>query len=209
MWQEFGVFDAQVVVLGVSSDFTHLLSLPPCVIWIGEDEPTTATNIAWLARLPLHYSASDLTDVLDRAAVFLLDWKAYQRTTALAAMEPHVTPPATCKTSFQEDIAIHRRYRLKTWVFLGTPFQTVGCTSALALLGRGFVTPEQLGAHCELAPGELQDLLQELDRRSVLEMTTSSPTLHIAPVNALGATLPLHKGLARRLSQWLRRASRS
>lgn len=231
-WRESPVPQAQVVVLDVSSNLMRLQPMPPCVIWVGREQPAARFPDAWVGRLAQDYTVADLIDILDRAAVFLLDWKARQPAApvavAVAAHSPVVPPvspvsapsrafahstiqptsPAAAGTAAMA-AAQGSRYRLGAWVFLGPPFDSSGCISALALLARQPVTAQQLHTHSGLALPELAELLKELARRKVLQVI--APAQSAAPPSAAPSSrgpAPVSKGLVRRLSHWISGASR-
>lgn len=229
-WRESSLEQAQVVVLDVSSNLMRLQPLPPCVVWVGHEQPGARFPEAWVGRLAQDYTVADLIDILDRAAVFLLDWKARQPVAPIAIAArapavPPVVPPSTPARSFAHStiqptaaaaagtaamaVAQGSRYRLGAWVFLGPPFDSSGCISALALLARQPVTAQQLHAHSGLAPAELAELLKELARRKVLQVI--APSQPVAPSPSAAAArrpAPVNKGLVRRLSHWISGASR-
>lgn len=208
-WHEAVLPQAQVVVLDMSSDLSRLQFRPPCVIWVG-GLPAGASLGAWTGRLAADYTVADLIDVLDRAAVFLLDWKARRPVPtavapARALADSGVPPPAAPGAM---GAAQGTRYRLAAWIVLGAPFDGAGCTSALALLARQPVTAQQLQQHSGLPPAMVLDLLQELARRKVLQASVLAPPATPAPHAPRGAAA-VHQGFVRRLSHWLKGASRS
>ena len=222
-WHESAVPQAQVVMLDAHSDMRSLVSPLPCIIWVGaEAAGSSAPRSAWSGRLAANYTVSDLIDILDRAAVFLLDWKARQPAAAAAAgfstsqFAPssfadsvvHSVAPSTAATPGQEG----RRYRLRSWIFLSAPFDGAECIAAMALLARQPVTQQQLQAHSGLSAVQAVDLLQELARRSVLQVispaaaaTPSAPSSS-QPAGKGARAAPEQQGLVRRLSRWLKGA---
>ncbi|MFN3438200.1 MAG: hypothetical protein ACK41V_10930 [Acidovorax sp.] len=225
LWSESPLDQAQVVMLDASSNLLRLQPLPPCVIWLGYEQPAAGFSDAWVGRLAQDHTVADLIDILDRAAVFLLDWKARQPATATAGQPPAATSVYAYERSFAHSTIQHAapaalgsaamataqgsRYLLDSWVFLGVPFDSAGCIGALALLARQPVTTQQLRTHSGLAPAELGELLKELARRKVLQVI--APAHAVTPLSSAPASrglAPVHKGLVRRLSQWLSRASR-
>lgn len=232
-WRESPLEQAQVAVLDVSSNLVRLQPLPPCVIWVGREQPGAHFAGGWVGRLPQDYTVADLIDILDRAAVFLLDWKARQPvapTAVAVAAQPLAVPPvvpvSTPSRAFAHSTiqptppaaagsaamaaAQGSRYRLGAWVFLGPPFDSAGCISALALLARQPVTAQQLHTHSGLAPAELAELLKELARRKVLQVI--APAQPVAPSSTAAEShrpAPVNKGLVRRLSHWISGATRS
>lgn len=219
-WRESPVPRAQVVVLDATSDAGALKPLPPCVIWVGAAPPSTTTPSAWVGRLAQDYTVSDLIDMLDRAAVFLMDWKARQRTSAaVPASAPAVSagaPEAAWADSSAASVpanaamavASERRYGLNAWVFLGAPFDSPNCISALALLARQPVTVQQLQAHSGLTPVLVVQLLQELSRRKVLRTSAPAPAPLPSPERAQVPPAVVQRGFLRRLSHWLQGAQR-
>ncbi len=225
-WRESPLAQAQVAMLDVSSNLMRLQPMPPCVIWVGHEQSGARFAQTWVGRLSQDYTVADLIDILDRAAVFLLDWKARQPIAPVAVQVPmasSVIPPAGPARAFAHSTiqpaapaaagsaamaaAQGSRYRLGAWVFLGPPFDSAGCISALALLARQPVTAQQLHTHSGLAPAELAELLKELARRKVLQV--------IAPTQAVPAAAPssraggaVSQGFVRRLSHWLTGANR-
>lgn len=196
-WQESEWPEAEVVVLDEASTPPPLPSPPPCVIWVGPQQPA-ALSSAWSGRLAQNYTVSDLIDTLDRAAVFLMDWRARQAA--------RTSPPAVAaSTAAPVDPAPDGCYRLTSWVFLGEPFDSAQCLNALALLSRQPVTPRQLQDHSGLGPAMVTDLLQELERRQVLQVSAPAPAVPNPPTASQGGA-PLRGGLVQRLTQWLRGA---
>ncbi|RYF55429.1 MAG: hypothetical protein EOO27_21115 [Comamonadaceae bacterium] len=204
-WQESTLPQAQVVVLDISSDLSLLLNRPPCVVWVGAVRPVASNFSAWTGRLAHSYTVADLIDVLDRAAVFLLDWQARQR-------KPVAPANALGDNGIQSSVPLHPStvmtaegtyYRLSAWVFLSAPFDSARCVSALALLTHQPVTVRQLQQHSGLNAAMAVDLLHELARRNVLEV--NSAPLPTATRNAPN----VHKGFLRRVSHWLKGTSAS
>lgn len=221
-WQESELPEAQVAVLDGTSDLMRLQPVPPCVIWVGREQAAPGPRSAWVGRLAADYTLSDLIDILDRAAVFLLDWKARQpaaaalanpsvssevhealarsaRAFAHSSIEP-VVPAVAAKAAMAT--AQGSRYRLASWVFLGAPFDGPGCISALALLARQPVTASQLQTHSGLSAVDVRALLQELARRNVLQ-ATAAPTSAQPTVSSRTPPQASH-GFVRRLSHWLK-----
>jgi len=228
-WRESPLAQAQVAMLDVSSNLMRLQPMPPCVIWVGHEQPGARFAQTWVGRLPQDYTVADLIDILDRAAVFLLDWKARQNAAPIAVAvqaappAPTPAPAAQPARSFAHSTiqpaapaavgsaamaaAQGSRYRLGSWVFLGAPFDSAGYVSALALLARQPVTAHQLQAHSGLEPAMVAVLLRELAHRKVLQVIAPTQAVPAAasPSRAGGA---VSQGFVRRLSHWLTGANR-
>ncbi len=223
-WQESELPQAQVAVLDGSSDLVRLRPVPPCVIWVGREQTTSSPRSAWVGRLSADYTLSDLIDILDRAAVFLLDWKVRQSTAAAftsasassgvhealarsarafahSSIEP-VVPAVVAKAAMA--MAQGNRYRLGSWVFLGAPFDGPSYINALGLLASQPVTASQLQAHSGLTAVDVRALLHELAHRKVLQVIAASTSAQPARAQPQAS-----HGFVRRLSHWLKGTGRS
>lgn len=164
---------------------------------VGGSFPDKAPQAQWTARLQSGYTLADLIDVLDRAAVFLMDWRARQKMTAASA-DTAWESPAAARIAFG---ASHQRFQLSSWVSLGAPFRSGGNVRALALLTRAPVSLAQLCEHSGLAPAAAQALLAELSRRSVLRTETAAAAPDVRADRHRPAG---HGGLVQRLARWVR-----
>jgi hypothetical protein len=154
--------------------------------------------------LPADYTVADLIDILDRAAVYLMDWKARQPQPALV---PVAKPVLTAEPG-QDDGA---RHRLVSWVALAAPYNGPSYLRALAMLAREAVTVTQLQNHGGLAPEEVSALLVALRQRGVLRTQTAAIAV-ARPVAAAPANPAAGAGqrrLVQRLTHWLRGAVRT
>jgi hypothetical protein len=212
-WQESALPEAQVVVLDPTSNINVLTMLPPCVIWVGREQPVAARHGGWVSRLSQDFTVSDLIDTLDRAAVFLLDWKARQRAALTARSAAQSQMPASdfshssvasAPSTGTVAAAQTYRYRVSAWVVLPEPFNGPECVSALALLSRQPVTMQQLQIHTGLAPVLVVDLLQELNRRKVLLVSAPAPAT--AQSTTSRGNAPVRQGFLTRLSRWIQGA---
>lgn len=189
-WRDVPPALAQVVFLDHSASAVQLNPGPACVVWVGAEPSAASTRAHWTGRLAQDYTVGDLIDILDRAAVFLMDWKG---ATPLQGRALAPVPP-------QADEVQHS---LNAWVSMGAPFDSAECIRALALLARGGVTPEQLRAHSGLDTASMEALLRELDRRGVLTTVAAPAAVAVRAPGPASA----HRRLVRRLSHWLRGAS--
>ena len=232
-WQDSSVQQAQLVVLDASSSAVVIRPSPPCFLWIGVRTPATSLNGTWTAYLAPDFTISDLIDVLDRAAVFLMDWRACQRiahasaaaagpsvpfTASSVPMEgnlakPPVRPlgqqvafPTQSASSFASDPS--RRYRLASWTSLPPPHDSPACITAMSILAKQAVSVVQLLNHTNLTSRQLTDLLNELSHRGVLRVVaTGFPESSSSTSIPSRTSAPVSKNLLARLSAWIVRAN--
>jgi len=190
-WKEVPRDRAQLIVLDQGmADAISSLGKAPCVVCIGQVKTAMLDGATWVGRLDANYTLSDLIDMFDRAAVFLLDWDARNKVMRKESEQAAATP--------QEF-----RYQLKSWVSVGAPFNTGACIRALALLSREPVSIAQLCLHSGLDTMVARGLLVELGRRGVLR-GVALPAIPAAS-SPSHPREPLHsKGLLSRLGRWIR-----
>ncbi|MEJ5030985.1 hypothetical protein [Comamonas sp. MYb69] len=195
-WKEVPRERAQLIVLDQGmADAISSLGKAPCVVCIGQVKTAMLDGASWVGRLEADYTLSDLIDMFDRAAVFLLDWDARNKVIRQESVQAAAQPAPTTRQEF--------RYQLKSWVSVGAPFNTGACIRALALLSREPVSIVQLCLHSGLDNTVARGLLVELGRRGVLRgvampviSAASSPSHHREPLHS--------KGLLSRLGRWIR-----
>ena len=196
-WKEVPRARAQLLVLDHgTADAAAAIAAAPCVLCVGAVRADMLRNVSWVGRLEVNYTLSDLIDVLDRAAVFLLDWQARQKIISQRqqAEKAAAAPAPTAKQEFL--------YQLKSWVSMGAPFNNGACIRELALLSREPVSIWQLCTHSGLDPATARHLLVELGQRGVLRGIAIAD--HSPSVSAR-AQQPLHSsGLLGRLGRWIR-----
>lgn len=200
-WREAVPTRAQVLVLDASAGHVDLPQWPPCVIWVGEQPARWMRASTWVGRLPADYTVADLIDMLDRAAVFLMDWKARQPQPAFVPVGPQALA-----AGMGAEAGV--RYRLASWVALAAPFNGPSYLRALAMLAREAVTVQQLQEHGGLPPEQASALLVELRQRGVLRAQTAA----VRPSVSQGGLAQVGVGqrrLVQRLTHWLRGAIRA
>ncbi|MEG0920245.1 MAG: hypothetical protein RSD57_00290 [Comamonas sp.] len=196
-WKEVPRDRAQMLVIDPGmADVISSLGRTPCVVCIGNVRGDILNDASWVGRLEVSYTLSDLIDVLDRAAVFLLDWEARQKIIAHRNQAETVSaaPASGAKQEFL--------YQLKSWVSMGAPFNTGACIRALALLSREPVSLSQLCTHSGLDAGMARNLLVELGHRGVLRgiaMQDRGPAAPQRPSQTVHSS-----GLLGRLGRWIR-----
>ncbi|KQR37835.1 helix-turn-helix domain-containing protein [Acidovorax sp. Leaf160] len=183
-WHEAEAAQAQLWLLDASSTIPAGAQPPLCVICIGPAVPEQTPPACWLTRLGDGHTAADLADVLDRAAMFLTDWEAWQASQR-ARVPLAAAPPASPAL---------QRWRLRAWPSLGAPYDTGPHLRALALLSREAVTVEQIGRHAGLEHARVLQLLAELQRRGLVRRTRE-PAHRCAPAAAPTA-LPVSSPLS-------------
>ena len=196
-WKEVPRDRSQLLMIDQGmADAISSLGNTPCVVAVGNVGSSLLANASWVGRLEVGYTLGDLIDVLDRAAVFLLDWEARQKVIANRAPAPAVEPQAA-PTAKQEFL-----YQLKAWVSMGAPFNNGACIRALALLSREPGSLGQLCTHSGLDINTARNLLVELGNRGVLRGVAMQN--HRPPASA-STRQPVHSsGLLGRLSRWIR-----
>ena len=195
-WKEVTRDRAQMLVIDTAmADAITTLRATPCVLCIGHVRSEILSNASWVGRLEVNYTLSDLIDVFDRAAVFLLDWEARQK---IMANRAQIEEPAAQTPSAKQEFL----YQLKSWVSMGAPFNTGACIRALALLSRQPVSLGQLCTHSGLDAGMARNLLVELGNRGVLRGIAMQD---LRPAPPQRPNQPVHSsGLLGRLGRWIR-----
>ena len=91
-WRQVPRTTAEVLVLegAVSPQKIKDGSQAPCVVYVGGEaasQPLGRSAQGWAAHLDVDFTLSDLIDMLDRAAVFLMDWKARQKANTVLTVQ--------------------------------------------------------------------------------------------------------------------------
>lgn len=194
-WREAELSRAEVLVLDISSVHVNLPHWPPCAIWLGEQPSEASHSFHWNKVLPLDYTVADLMDMLDRAAVFLMDWKVNQST------QP--SSPKGVLLPEVERIA-GACYRLVNWVTLSAPLNRPEYLRAMALMAREAVTLSQLEDHAALSKAQVNALLDELHKREVLRVSKAIAKPVSTTQSVLGSSANYgQRRLIQRLSSWL------
>ena len=196
-WRNAPHAQADVVLVDGSVHPDALGYVPTCMVCVGEPGSAVRSTSPWQARLTGNYTVADLIDVLDRAAVFLLDWQPRQKRQSPAIASAAIAPVRSAAL-----------YRLGSWVSMGAPFNTNECLRALALLAQGAVSARQISEHSGLEPVRTTALLNELQQRQVLVVSATAvvPAAPLRPHSAI-ARPEAGQSLVRRLSHWLKSAS--
>jgi hypothetical protein len=176
-WTEVAPSKADVILM---DRHTRVLSVqaPPCLVFVGNAPDAARCNFDWGLSIDADFTVSQLVDLLDRAAVRLLDLRARQASASGAA------------ASGQEP----ERYALKRWASLALEFRSTGQLRAMALLSRGAISFDQLCRHSGLRDIQVEALLAELTRMDVLRI--AAPSRSVPEVRRTATLLS-------RLSDWL------
>ncbi|MDR2296984.1 MAG: hypothetical protein LBE30_01380 [Comamonas sp.] len=179
----------------------------PCVVYVGGDasmQPLGRSSQGWVAHLDVEFTLSDLIDMLDRAAVFLMDWKARQKEavplTLLRAMSDLQEQGMSCLHCFQ----------LKSWVVLPGAANTAQNLRALALLARGPIAVQSLSEHSGVELPQLVSLLSLPQVQAVLRC--SPKAIEVSRPQETTNTTPaasITRQWVQKLTGWLTRGGRS
>jgi hypothetical protein len=115
-WRQVPRHAAEVLVIeGLESLLARAEARAPCVVYLGGEpamQPLGRSSQGWAVHLDVDFTLSDLIDMLDRAAVFLMDWRARHRAGA----------PLSLQRALQElqsqGVDCTHCFQIKSWVAL-------------------------------------------------------------------------------------------
>ncbi|WP_280188097.1 hypothetical protein [Delftia sp. PS-11] len=190
-WRQVPLVSAQVLIVDGQMPEPEAAAWTPCVIYVGgAPQGLGQTPQRWAASLGVDFAAADLVDALDRAAVFLMDWRVRQQLVASQALER-----ALADLQRQGADCMYR-FQLSAWVALPAPWNRAECLRALAMLCRGPMDIPALCEHSGISCETAIELLQQPGLRSLLHCSLRS-------VRRRTATTPLPEGGTNR--HWVRR----
>ena len=215
-WRQVPLVSAQVLVVDGSLPVPEAAGWLPCVVYVGgvpQGQHLERTPQRLATYLDLDFTLSDLIDMLDRAAVFLMDWTVRQQVassqTLVRALDDLRQQAEGCRYQF----------RLKAWVALPAPWNSAESLRALAMLCRGPMDVATLCEHSGMAPAAVAELLRHPRLRGTLDCSlrparADDPTpLGGHRAQAHGAATAVAPGLSRqwvqRLSGWIRRGGQA
>lgn len=198
-WRQVPLVSAQVLIVDGHLPAPEAAEWTPCVIHVGglpQGAAPGQTPQRWAASLGAEFTQADLVDVLDRAAVFLMDWQVRQQLAASQALER-----ALADLQRQGADCMYR-FQLSAWVALPAPWNRAECLRALAMLCRGPMDIPALCEHSGISCETAIELLQQPGLRSLLHCSLRS-------VRRSAAIVPLPEGGAsrrwvQRLAGWVR-----
>ncbi len=206
-WRRVPLVSAQVLVVDGSLPAPEAAVWTPCVVYVGgipQGQHLGRSQQRWATYLDVDFTLSDLIDMLDRAAVFLMDWRVRQQ-----VMTSQVLDTAL------EDLRLRGRdcgyrFQLGAWVALPAPWNRAECLRALAMLCRGAVDVPALCEHSGMEPEDLAQLLMHPRLRSLLHCSQAAHGAPALPVRRSGTTgaaggAPLTRHWVQKLAGWIRR----
>lgn len=213
-WREVPCGKAQLLVVDGSAPVPHAAASMPCVVYVGgeaEHQPLGRSPRGWAAHLEVNFTLSDLIDMLDRAAVFLMDWKAPRQ--GPVAMLASVPAALTLQAALQDLMTMgedcRHLFQIGSWVVLPGSAPAAQSTRVLALLARGPVSARTLCEHAAVDIAQLQQLLalaevQKVLRCSLPGMATDKPQQTIKNPPAA-----VSLGWVKKLTGWITRGGRA
>lgn len=165
-WRQVPRHAAEVLVIeGLESLLARAEARAPCVVYLGGEpamQPLGRSSQGWVVHLDVDFTLSDLIDMLDRAAVFLMDWKARHGAGA----------PLSLQSALQElqsqGVDCTHCFQIKSWVALPGSANSAQNMRVLALLARGPINARSLAEHAGIEMQQLWTLLSLPQLQSVL-----------------------------------------
>lgn len=189
---------AEVLVLdGTVPALAQEVKNSPCVVYVGGEasaQPLGRSSQGWAAHLDVEFTLSDLIDMLDRAAVFLMDWKARQKATVTLTLQ------RALEELKEQGLDCPHRFQIKSWVALPGAANTAQNMRALALLSRGPIAVQSLSEHSGAELAELISLLSLPQVQAVLRCS-----LKTAEAAKPQPTTPTTQPAASVTRQWVKK----
>lgn len=208
-WRQVSRHSAEVLVLeGGASQISMDEVKATCVVYVGGEaamQPLGRSSQGWAAHLDVDFTLSDLIDMLDRAAVFLMDWKARQKPSGTLSLQR-----ALEELQHQGLDCLHR-FQLRAWVTLPGSSNTAQNMRVLALLSRGPIDVRAISEHSGVALPQLLTLLSLPPVQAVLRC--SLPGIQEPTAAPKSAKPQPAKSVTRqwvsKLTGWITRGGRS
>ena len=208
-WRQVPRHLAEVLVLEgfaplVSKDETKA----PCVVYVGGEaskQPLGRSSQGWAAHLDVDFTLSDLIDMLDRAAVFLMDWRARQKASVTLTLQ------RALEDLQQQGFDCMHCFQLRSWIALPGSANTAQNMRVLALLSRGPIDAKSISDHSGIEMPQLFTLLSLPQVQAVLRCSLrSSQEPSAAPIST--KTQPatsVTRQWVSKLTGWITRGGRS
>lgn len=197
-WRQVPLASAQVLVVDGSLPVPEAAVWMPCVVYVGgapQERSLERSPQRWATYLEVDFTLADLTDMLDRAAVFLMDWQVRQQMATSRALEQALGDLQ------RKGVACSYRFQLGAWVSLPAPWNRAECQRALAMLCRGPLEVSRLCEHSGMEPEAVVQLLMQPRLRSLLHCSPRPPR----GGRAAAGVLPADRSWAQKLAGWVRR----
>ncbi|MBB1648521.1 MULTISPECIES: hypothetical protein [Delftia] len=207
-WRQVPLVSAQVLVVDGSLPVPEAAVWMPCVVYVGgvpQGQHLGRTPQRWATYLDLDFTLSDLIDMLDRAAVFLMDWTVRQQVASSQTLARALDELS------QQDEDCRYRFQLKAWVALPAPWNSSECLRALAMLCRGPMEVALLCEHSGMQASAVAQLLRHPRLRSLLECSLRPareddlPPLGRGRAQAPATVAGLPRQWVQKLAGWIRR----
>ena len=207
-WRQVPLVSAQVLVVDGNMPAPEAAGWMPCVVYVGgvpQGQHLERTQQRLATYLDMNFTLSDLIDMLDRAAVFLMDWTVRQQVAT-----SHTLARALDDLQ-QQGVDCRYRFQLKAWVALPAPWNNSECLRALAMLCRGPMEVALLCEHSGMQARAVAELLRHPRLRSLLECSlrpareNDLPPLRRSRAQASDTVPGLPRQWVQKLAGWIRR----
>lgn len=207
-WRQVSRNTAEVLVLdGAVSQQGKDGSQPPCVVYVGGEaatQPLGRSSQGWAAHLEVDFTLSDLIDMLDRAAVFLMDWKARQKANTALTVQRAMADLQ------QQGFDCPHRFQLKSWVALHGSANTAQNMRVLALLSRGPIDVKKVSEHSGIELPQLISLMSLPQVQAVLRCSLrSTEAVAVKSTAKKQAATSAPRQWVQKLTGWITRGGRT
>ncbi|MPT09436.1 MAG: hypothetical protein E2578_05140 [Comamonas sp.] len=209
-WRQVPRHAAEVLVIeGLESLLARAEARAPCVVYLGGEpamQPLGRSSQGWAAHLDADFTLSDLIDMLDRAAVFLMDWRARHRSSAGLSLQ------RALEELQQQGAGCLHRFQIKSWIALPGSANSAQNMRVLALLSRGPIDARSLAEHAGIEMRQLWTLLSLPQLQSVLSCSqpgSEEPAAAAKPSVARQPAAAVTLQWISKLTGWITRGGRT
>ena len=204
LWRLVPRGDAQMLVVDGSQPISAGGEKAPCVLYIGgsaQSQPLGRSSQRWAAHLDVNFTLGDLIDMLDRAAVFLMDWKARQQANNSQSLQKAIGDLQTM------GMDCPHRFQIKAWITLPSPYNAAESLRALALLSRGHIDARALCEHSGITTDQAVRLLSLPQVQRVLRVSLqgTSDAQNSSSRSAGKQAAPVTRSWVKKLTGWITR----